>query len=672
MISTGDLTSELAELGKAIGLFKPDGSLDVSWFGEPLTRLESILTNSDQRAALLDLIDAFFPPVTNIPDLAAGEKWHPILGAQSLGNLHFTEVPGDGGIVFGLAGEIHAGGTVPRATLRASIPVFEAANSVSIQFGTQKYPISAILTVQLKDLISSPHLTLNAVRVTAIATVTPPSESLKITLEGLSIDGAAPQDVPLDAANLKAEATHAILALIEAAIAELGAATGEAAAISKFLLPLLGLSGGVPPFPILTLAEDPQALQKWFASLVQGATPALGAWLENLAGLLGLDGAVVNTQGVPPTRWQIPLFAIGGAANSNLSLTAQLVSGTDATGLEIGLLASILPSDATPPLRVEAQAVLTTIPLTGSMPAVVLPSASLTLIAPGDPAKNLSSATVTVQSMRAGFTWANSKFQPVLELDTVTFGGTTYPHIDLTNAESVESALSSLVATALGNGAGKHLAALAGLVEPEGAAPGWKSVDAGAFLANPPRAIGKYHRDALANGQWVPLFTELAELFGLTVPPQPAGAGTQAMPWSAPLESAAGDSLTIELVAWNAQSGGVAADPQQLRIGIRAIAARAPGAIQWISELLAFDLPKTGSGNVTFFAGQHIIFTLAPIPAIPQIANFSIAADGFEAGLDWSPATGMQWNAGISNLSIFTGPASVTIPSLQFPPAAGL
>lgn len=671
MISVGDLTSELQHLGKAIGLFKADGTLDVSWFGEPLSRLETILTDAGQRTELLDLLDSFFPPATNIPDLAPGEKWHPILGTQPLGNLYFTEVPDDAGIVFGLAGEIHGSGNPPRSALRVSAPVFKAANGISIEFGAQAHPISATLKVQLKDLLSSGPVTLDAVRVVAIATVTPPSESLKITLEGLSIDGALPRDVLLDAANLEAEATHAILALIQAAIAELGAVTGEAASISKFLLPLLGLSGNVPAFPILTLGKDPQALQKWFASLVQGATPALGAWLQNLVGLLGLDGAAVDVQGAPPTAWQVLLFSLGSAAQSKLALTAQLVSAADATGLEIGLLASILPSGPTPPLRIEAHAVLGTIPLSGSKAAAILPAASLTLVAPGDSAQTLSSAAVTVQSMRAGFNWVNSKFQPLLELDGVSFGGATYPRIDLTNAESVESGLAGLVTTALGNGAGKHLAALAGLVKPEGAAPGWTPVNAAQFVANPPHAIGQYHRDALANGQWTPLFTELAELFGVTVPPQPANAGTQTTPWSAPFAAAAGDSVTLDLVAWNAQPGGAAADPQQLRMGIRATAARNPGSIQWISELLAFDLPKTGSGTVTFFAGQHAIFTVAPIPAIQTVAGFSLSADSFAASLDWSPAAGMKWNAGISNLSISTGTSPVTIPDLRFPPAAG-
>ena len=669
MISTGDLTAELADLGKAIGLFHSDGSLDVSWLGEPLSRMQSILTDPGQRQALLDLMDAFFPPASNVPDLAVGEKWHPLLGAQAIGNLYFTELPLAGGAVFGVAGEIHGAGATPRATLRVSLPVFEATNNITAVFGTQNYPLSASLTVHLKDLLSTPQLTLNSVRVAAVVSVTPPSESVKITLEGLSIDGAPPQDVPLDAANLKAEATHLVLALLHAAIAELGAASGEAAAISRFLLPLLGMSGAVPAFPILTVGQDPQAIQKWFASLVQGAAPALGSWLQNLVGLLGLDAAVVSTQGAPPTSWLVALFPIGSAANSNLSLTAQLISATNATALQIGVLASILPSDASPAVRIEAEAILATIPLAGSVSTSLLPSASVAIVAPGDPAKSLSGATVTVQSMRAGFRWANSKLQPILELDTVSFGGATYPRIDLTNADSVEATLANIVATALGNGAGKHLAALAGLVAPDGAAAGWVPVDASALVANPPAAIGQYHRKALSGGQWLPLFTELSELLGLTVPLQAPGSGTAATPWSAPLSSLAGAAVTLDLVAWNAASAP--ADPQQLRIGIRATALRPPASMQWTVELLAFDLPSTGTGNVTFFAGHHVGFTVTPIPPMPQIAGFSISASGFEAGMDWSPASGMKWNAGITNLSISTGLASVSVPSLHFPAAAG-
>jgi len=75
--------------------------------------------------------------------------------------------------------------------------------------------------------------------------------------------------------------------------------------------------------------------------------------------------------------------------------------------------------------------------------------------------------------------------------------------------------------------------------------------------------------------------------------------------------------------------------------------------------------------TLTFFAGQHLYFTLSPIPAVPQIAAFTIKADGLQAEMDWAPTTGMKWNAGVTNFSVMSGTTVVALPKLQFPPAAG-
>jgi len=48
------------------------------------------------------------------------------------------------------------------------------------------------------------------------------------------------------------------------------------------------------------------------------------------------------------------------------------------------------------------------------------------------------------------------------------------------------------------------------------------------------------------------------------------------MPWRVPLAAAADNAIALELIAWNAQTSGNAADSQQLRIGLRAIAQRTP------------------------------------------------------------------------------------------------
>ena len=59
--------------------FGSDGNLSPAWFNNPLGALEGVLTNADQREALLDLFDQLFEPATPAGALR-NEKWHPLLG----------------------------------------------------------------------------------------------------------------------------------------------------------------------------------------------------------------------------------------------------------------------------------------------------------------------------------------------------------------------------------------------------------------------------------------------------------------------------------------------------------------------------------------------------------------------------------------------------------------
>ena len=128
--------------------------------------------------------------------------------------------------------------------------------------------------------------------------------------------------------------------------------------------------------------------------------------------------------------------------------------------------------------------------------------------------------------------------------------------------------------------------------------------------------------------------------------------------------------ISIELAAWNAPGSTNTADPQQLRLGLRASASSAPWNAWWLAELLAFDLPQSGSGGLALMAGQHAEFLLQPVPALPETAGISISADSVGIGLDWIPGGSIAMHATVSNLSVTAG-TTVNIPSLVFPPPAG-
>ena len=84
MISTQDLADELSDLGQAIGLIS-NGSIDSGWFEDPQKKLSTILSDPQQRQALMKLVNALLPPAT-LPGIPENETWHPLLGNQPRGH----------------------------------------------------------------------------------------------------------------------------------------------------------------------------------------------------------------------------------------------------------------------------------------------------------------------------------------------------------------------------------------------------------------------------------------------------------------------------------------------------------------------------------------------------------------------------------------------------------
>src|SRR5262249_17968060 len=159
-----------------------DDSLNSAWFNAPLTKLESIISDSTQRAALLRLFDALFPPAT-LPGLPDDEKWHPLLGNQPRGNLYFTVKEKGGGSRLGMGGDFgSAGGAELGANIRAGLPLINADAGVQAIAGSATGPFEIDITIHLGWTRPAKPIALEAI--VATASLAPPNASLVITLKG--------------------------------------------------------------------------------------------------------------------------------------------------------------------------------------------------------------------------------------------------------------------------------------------------------------------------------------------------------------------------------------------------------------------------------------------------------------------------------------------------------
>lgn len=669
-MSIPGLPSEVELSGKAIGLLNDAGNLDAGWFDGPVDRLESILSDPEQRAALLALLDAILPP-ENLGGLRPGEKWHPLLGLNPRGNVYLVvRTSGDRiDVGFGALLQSTAAGT-PATALKLRLPVVRCqGTNIQPIAGTTSGPLEVDLRVVLNWTRGVEAIGLRAISITG--SLSPigagASANLTVVLEQLDLDGSGPRDTTLDPTQLDSQALDLILGLIQEKLRQIGGtAVGEAARVAANLSTLLGLGGTIPRFPFDRLTQGPAALQDWFNQLID--TGRIVDWLSAFGRLLGANVAAAGS-GTATDPWHVRIIDLGGGP-SGVEVTLVRKAGPV---LDIGLRTVLLPGGANPAVLIEGQAALASIPLSGTAAAVVLPAAEVVVRAPGDASDLVNSATITVEQLRTGLRWNGSNLTPLLELFNVTFAGAPYDRIDLTNTDSVAAAASAAVETALRNalgaGAGARLAALAGLIRPAGD-PTWPhTLNPATLVTNPAAAISGVHRAALldATHNWSFLLEELAGLAGLAGPV--TGSGTRTDPWRVLL---APGPLSIELAAWNEQTSGVAVDPQLLRIGLRAAATSGPMSFRWLAELLAFDLPASGSGDVRLMAGQHAMFLIQPLPAVPERNGISMNADSVGITMDWTPGGSMLLQGVVTNLHVTIAGVTTNIPQLAFPPPGGL
>ena len=205
MSNFAGLSGELADLAKTAGILTPDGEFNAAWFNDPLgataPSLRTIMSNAEQRHALLRLLDLLLPPATG-PGIPANEKWHPLLSGGQAGNVYVTVREESGGAVIGLAGDYGtAADAAPvSARLSVTVPVISAGSSVVALPGSPQGPLTVRLRVGVNLAPVAGGIALKAVAIEA--RVTPTAFALHIVLEGLSLDGEPAVDKLLDPASL--------------------------------------------------------------------------------------------------------------------------------------------------------------------------------------------------------------------------------------------------------------------------------------------------------------------------------------------------------------------------------------------------------------------------------------------------------------------------------------
>ena len=686
MIDVGGLSGELADLAKIIGLLKDDGAFNAAWFNDPLVSLRTVLSNPPQRRALLRLLDALLPPRRG-PGVPEGEKWHPLLNANAVGNVYLTVREADAGVVIGVAGDFGTDGPPVAARIGIVVPLIAAGSTVTLLPGTDAGPLVARLSVVV-NLVRGAGVGISLRAVNVEVQVRPPKVAMRLVLEGLSLDGEPPVDKLLDPATLGADVPDLLAGLLKQIVAQ----NPVAAAAVQDAVGLLGLAENeIPAFPFVHAAQNPAAVQGWLASLFEGGAPPIEAWLRHFAGLFrALFPAAPAVERIAATEsFSIPLIPLG-SPTSQLRLAVARSNGKLRIGLALRL------SDLIGGVRfgLEAGASLADIPLAGSARAQVLPEAfaHLRINGNGDtrlvPLGEATSVVPANNDLRVGAVVAGLRFdgaalQPRLELQGVRFLGTSYPVLDLTHTDSVATAASGLITAAidaaLGNGGvATHLAALAGLAPPRDPGnpaqplPGWPHrINAERLLTDPAGAFAEVHRAVLRDAAfgWNRLLAELVALLP-GVPAAITGTGSSVDPWRATLGNTG--ALQLQLVAYDAQADAAPAATRQLRLGLRLAAEAAPLQFAFTSDLLAFDLPASGPGNVGLLGAQRLRLSLAPaFDGKLFDAAVSARVDAFFAELRWAPGDALAWQAGISNLRIDAAGDVITVASIALPAIAG-
>jgi hypothetical protein len=672
-----DLAAEVEALATALGLMRR-GSLDPSFFSDPLARVRTIISDPDQRVGLLAALDAILPPSDDKITTADGETItrHPIVSTE-IGSVALSikrSGPAASPIVvvglFAVAAD-----DASKIRIDVDLPLVEASGAdLDVVAGAPTNPIAVGVHVPLGWDTTTHPIGLQAVSLSALVLAPPNLANSRVAVElgGLDLGTGSVSDLTLDPMDIGADFSRALTMLIVAGLKQSAAATEDAVALLIDHLPsVVGLDGELPALPLGDLVSDPSAFRRWLASLTStdiDGVSALYHWVDQIAQLLGAPALPAFTGSLPTADQPLVVtLADGGSSGATVEAQVWLTTPAASSVQELHVAFDVHVAGAV--ARLTGRAELLVVSLGGSAPSRALTSAEI-VVESNAPLISGPADPLTVGIGRGGLRWNGSSIIPILELDKVHVDlpgvvqhATDFDRLDLTHAKTLaaeaKAAVGDFLTGSLGDGgpATVVLTLLGFSVPPTEA-------ELGAFANDPLRAMGQFHRHALDTNAYHDVAQQIVGLFGVTT--QITGSGTLDSPWSAPLArlaAPAASTLTFGLNVWDVPSG----HDHELHIGLSVVAP--PGATRpsWslglLVDLLSFRLPASAPAQAGLLGETRadLVLQLANLP------EAAVRADELNVTLRWQPGSALTTDAAISGLVVVIDGHDNPISDLSLP-----
>lgn len=584
-----NLDPSVAKLAQFIGLFDINsGKINNNWLKNPLDELRDAFKNNHE--VLLELLGEILQTtdgqLQGIPGPNPGDVWYPIpeLDPQVLFITTRTyQAGGQQHLVLGVGVNWKHQQEGLSANVWAKIPLADintASGQVELAFGEENSPVQLAFNINHQEGFGDEALRFDGIKLSSQIYLNQDPE-LSLSVQQLSIAGATAKNVDIanliDADDINYNQWFDLI--FSLLTAKLRGDSVEINPILDHLFPILGLSGSGPLihwFEVPSLGLD--VIKQWALQLIQNNNN-LSDWLTHWYKLLNSSGsATIEGTGtrVDPKRVALPL-----SGNLQLWITfAYTQNDQGHTKLYPGLVIGTPNADfgtSDIKLNLESRLELCCIPLNGPgnfdpLPTFDVCSRLYRSSAPGNTLNladvNLGNAggdfdflgQFSVKEMRAGLTLDDAgKIAPKLELVDVRSSQGNWPTLDLTAGqtfiEGLEDIANSVISEQLNNllgaateshHAGKHIAALLGIIPPTShTTPSpWSpslviSTDRlSTFLGNPLAAIACYHAQCIETQDdnaplWRFLLEDLQTLLKHSTVLNPAitGLGSPESPW---------------------------------------------------------------------------------------------------------------------------------------------